>query len=73
MIDWLGAAFFDHLAGPFRAIGLALFLAAIVTDQAPNLVISAGGLMLIGVAPFLARLSSKLARHDDEARDDRDQ
>jgi hypothetical protein len=73
MIEWLGSAFFDHLAGSVRAIGLAFFLAAFLTDQPPNLVISLIGLILIIAAPFFARTAARLARNEKEAGHDRDQ
>jgi len=73
MIEWLGSAFFDHLAGSVRAIGLAFFLAAFLTDQAPNLAISVIGLILIVAAPFFARPAARLARSEEEAGYDRDQ
>ncbi|XBQ17425.1 MAG: hypothetical protein ABL308_05970 [Oceanicaulis sp.] len=62
---WLGSAWLDHAAGTLRAIGLALFLAAILADEGVSIELLGVGAIVLLVSPFVARTAASVERSED--------
>ena len=61
---WLGPRWLEHAAGSMRAIGLGLFLAAIIGDEAVQFDLVLYGAIILVISPFVVRAADRLEVND---------
>lgn len=69
LLSRLGSAFLDHVAGSFRALGLAFFISAFLAGDTPSFGLALIGLIFLLSSPFMARTAAVIERKEKEGTD----